>query len=170
MAERPRLKVPKEAKKGEVIEIKTLIAHAMESGLRKDDSGALVPRKIINRFTCEFNGKPVIKVSYVNGNELTVFYLSADAKHVVGAVSSISAPATHAPPQNVATAQPVANQPTPQSSVTFTPVKYPEITNAYGSPIGYVNAQGQAVYFPNGQMPSGFSIGPNHTIETYVKS
>ena len=59
MAERPRLKVPKEAKKGEVIEIKTLIAHAMESGLRKDDSGALVPRKIINRFTCEFNGKPV---------------------------------------------------------------------------------------------------------------
>jgi sulfur-oxidizing protein SoxZ len=59
MAERPRLKVPKEAKKGEVIEIKTLISHVMESGQRKDDSGALVPRKIINRFTCEFNGKPV---------------------------------------------------------------------------------------------------------------
>ena len=118
----------------------------------------------------EFNGKPVIKVSYVNGNELTVFYLSADAKHVVGAVSSISAPATHAPPQNVATAQPVANQPTPQSSVTFTPVKYPEITNAYGSPIGYVNAQGQAVYFPNGQMPSGFVVGPSHTIETSISS
>ena len=56
---KPRLRVPTSAKKGEVIEIKTLIAHAMESGLRKDDSGALVPRKIINRFTCEFNGKPV---------------------------------------------------------------------------------------------------------------
>jgi sulfur-oxidizing protein SoxZ len=59
MAEKPRLKVPKEARKGEVIEIKTLISHAMESGLRKDDAGHLVPRKIINRFTCEFNGKPV---------------------------------------------------------------------------------------------------------------
>src|ERR1700719_2918716 len=59
MAERPRLKVPKEAKKGEVIEIKTLISHAVESGLRKDDAGPLVPRKIINRFACEFNGKPV---------------------------------------------------------------------------------------------------------------
>jgi sulfur-oxidizing protein SoxZ len=59
MAEKPRLKVPSEAKKGEVIEIKTLISHAMESGQRKDDAGALVPRKIINRFTCEFNGKPV---------------------------------------------------------------------------------------------------------------
>jgi sulfur-oxidizing protein SoxZ len=56
MAEKPRIKVPKEAKKGEVIEIKTLLAHPMESGLRKDEAGALVPRKIINRFTCEFNG------------------------------------------------------------------------------------------------------------------
>src|ERR1051326_2490523 len=56
MAEKPRIKVPKEAKKGEVIEIKTLLAHPMESGLRKDEAGALVPRKIINRFTCEVNG------------------------------------------------------------------------------------------------------------------
>ena len=56
MTEKPRLKVPKEAKKGEVVEIKTLLAHPMESGLRKDDAGALVPRKIINRCTCEFNG------------------------------------------------------------------------------------------------------------------
>ena len=59
MAEKPRIKLPKEAKKGEVIEIKTLIAHVMETGLRKDASGAIIPRKIINKFTCEFNGKPV---------------------------------------------------------------------------------------------------------------
>ena len=59
MAEKPRLKVPKEAKKGEVIEIKTLIAHIMESGQRKDREGKVIPRKIINKFTCEFNGKPV---------------------------------------------------------------------------------------------------------------
>ena len=59
MAERPRLKLPREAKKGEVIEIKTLIAHIMESGQRKDKDGMTIPRKIINKFTCEFNGKPV---------------------------------------------------------------------------------------------------------------
>jgi len=59
MAEKPRLKVPKEAKKGEVIEIKTLIAHIMESGQRKDREGKVIPRKIINKFTCDFNGKPV---------------------------------------------------------------------------------------------------------------
>jgi sulfur-oxidizing protein SoxZ len=59
MAEKPRIKLPKEAKKGEVIEIKTLIAHVMETGLRKDADGKIIPRKIINRFTAEFNGKPV---------------------------------------------------------------------------------------------------------------
>lgn len=59
MAEKPRVKLPSSAKKGEVIEIKTLIAHPMETGLRKDQDGKLIPRKIINKFTCEFNGKPV---------------------------------------------------------------------------------------------------------------
>jgi sulfur-oxidizing protein SoxZ len=60
MAEQPRLKLPKEAKKGEVIQIKTLVSHLMETGLRKDAEGATIPRKIIKKFTCEFNGKPVM--------------------------------------------------------------------------------------------------------------
>lgn len=59
MAEKPRLKLPKEAKKGEVIQIKTLLSHIMESGQRKDKDGKIIPRKIINKFICEFNGKPV---------------------------------------------------------------------------------------------------------------
>ena len=59
MAEKPRLKVPKEAKKGEIIQIKTLLSHPMETGLRKDQAGNTVPRKIINKFACEFSGKPV---------------------------------------------------------------------------------------------------------------
>jgi sulfur-oxidizing protein SoxZ len=59
MASKPRVKVPKKASVGEVITIKTLISHEMESGLRKDKSGALIPRKIINKFTAEFNGQLV---------------------------------------------------------------------------------------------------------------
>ena len=59
MAEKPRLKVPKEAKKGDIVEIKTLLSHVMETGQRKDAAGNIIPRKIINKFTCEFNGKPV---------------------------------------------------------------------------------------------------------------
>ena len=63
MADKPRLKLPTEAKKREVIEIKTLLPHVMESGQRKDKDGNPIPRKIINKFACEFNGKPVFSVN-----------------------------------------------------------------------------------------------------------
>ncbi|MGI6854939.1 thiosulfate oxidation carrier complex protein SoxZ [Mesorhizobium sp. 1B3] len=56
---KPRVKIPKTAKAGEVIVLKTLISHEMESGQRKDKDGNVIPRKIINKFTCEFNGQPV---------------------------------------------------------------------------------------------------------------
>ncbi len=60
---KPRVKVPKSADAGEVVEIKTLISHPMESGLRKDSkTGELIPRKIINSFVATFNGQEVIKV------------------------------------------------------------------------------------------------------------
>ena len=62
MADKVRIKLPDHAKKGEVIEIKTLVAHIMETGFRKDPNGQLIPRKIINKFTCEFNGRPLFSV------------------------------------------------------------------------------------------------------------
>ena len=54
----PRVRVPAQAKVGEIIEIKTLISHEMESGQRKDSAGKTVPRDIINTFQAAFNGKP----------------------------------------------------------------------------------------------------------------
>ncbi|WP_341212853.1 thiosulfate oxidation carrier complex protein SoxZ [uncultured Limimaricola sp.] len=60
----PRVRVPKDATAGEVITIKTLISHPMESGQRKDKEGNLIPRSIINRFTCDFNGENVIDVTF----------------------------------------------------------------------------------------------------------
>lgn len=57
---KPRVKVPKSASVGEVIEIKTLISHKMESGQRKDKKGEKIPRKIINKFVATFNGDEVI--------------------------------------------------------------------------------------------------------------
>ena len=60
---KPRVKVPKTAAAGDTITIKTLISHKMESGQRKDDDGNIIPRSIINRFTCEFNGESVIDVT-----------------------------------------------------------------------------------------------------------
>ncbi|MEE9319612.1 MAG: thiosulfate oxidation carrier complex protein SoxZ [Granulosicoccus sp.] len=60
MASKPRIKVPKTAAAGDVITIKTLLKHKMESGQRKDkETGDVIPRMIVNKFTCEFNGKTV---------------------------------------------------------------------------------------------------------------
>lgn len=60
---KPRVKVPKTAAAGEAVVIKTLISHKMESGQRKDSDGNVIPRSIINRFTCDFNGQNVIDVA-----------------------------------------------------------------------------------------------------------
>lgn len=57
---KPRVKAPKKAAAGEVVTLKTLISHKMESGQRKDKQGNKIPRSIINRFTCDFNGANVI--------------------------------------------------------------------------------------------------------------
>jgi sulfur-oxidizing protein SoxZ len=59
MSDKARIKLPKDAKRGEIIQIKTLVAHLMESGQRRDKDGKSIPRTIINSFTCTFNGKPV---------------------------------------------------------------------------------------------------------------
>jgi sulfur-oxidizing protein SoxZ len=61
MAEKPRLRVPETAKKGDIIQIKTLVAHPMETGLRKDDAGKPIPRKIINSFVCTFGDHEVFR-------------------------------------------------------------------------------------------------------------
>lgn len=59
---KPRVRVPSSAAAGETIVIKTLINHAMESGQRKDADGNTIPRQIINRFVCSFEGETVIDV------------------------------------------------------------------------------------------------------------
>lgn len=59
---KPRVKAPRKASAGETVTIKTLISHPMESGQRKDADGNTIPRSIINRFTCEFNGESVMEM------------------------------------------------------------------------------------------------------------
>lgn len=60
---KPRVRVPKTASKDEIITIKTLISHQMESGQRKDKDGKVIPRSIINRMTVEFNGQSVLDMT-----------------------------------------------------------------------------------------------------------
>lgn len=76
----PRVRMPATAKPGEVIEVKTLISHEMESGNRKDKDGKVIPRKIINKFTVKFNGKELMSVDWfaaVSANPYQSFFVRA---------------------------------------------------------------------------------------------
>ena len=53
--------MPAHAKRGEIIEIKTLAQHPMETGFRRTQTGELIPRDIIRRFTCTYNGVEVYR-------------------------------------------------------------------------------------------------------------
>jgi len=58
-----RVRVPRSASAGDAVSVRTLISHTMESGQRRDGDGNIIPRSIINRFTCDFNGESVIDVA-----------------------------------------------------------------------------------------------------------
>ena len=55
------INVPSHAKRGEIIEIKTLMSHIMETGYRRTATGELVPRDIITSFTCHYNGVEIFR-------------------------------------------------------------------------------------------------------------
>lgn len=55
------INVPKMAKRGEIIEIKTLMSHIMETGYRHTVAGELVPRDIITSFSCRYNGTEIFR-------------------------------------------------------------------------------------------------------------
>ena len=64
-AVKPRIKLDKKtAKKGEIVEVKALVAHIMETGQRKDSAGKVIPRKILNKFSCTVNGKEVFSADF----------------------------------------------------------------------------------------------------------
>jgi sulfur-oxidizing protein SoxZ len=76
----PRVRAPNKARVGEVIEIRSLISHAMESGQRRDPAGKVVPRKIINKFTASFNGKTFFEADWhpaVSANPYQAFFFRA---------------------------------------------------------------------------------------------
>jgi sulfur-oxidizing protein SoxZ len=58
---RALINVPPKAKRGEIVEIKTLISHEMETGYRPDNVGRLVPRDIINSFVATYNGQEIFR-------------------------------------------------------------------------------------------------------------
>ena len=78
---RPRLRLPATAQAGEVVEIRTLVDHPMETGLRKGDDGQPVPRDMLARLIVRANGAVVFTAEFRNAtsaNPYLVFFLTIE--------------------------------------------------------------------------------------------
>ena len=58
------IQVPPRARRGEIIELRALIGHVMETGYRRTESGSLVPRDIIRQLVCSYNGAEVFRADF----------------------------------------------------------------------------------------------------------
>ncbi|MFN3891345.1 MAG: thiosulfate oxidation carrier complex protein SoxZ [Beijerinckiaceae bacterium] len=79
---RALISLPAKAKRGEVVEIRAMIAHPMETGFRPDARGRLIPRDIVNRFECLFGGEQVFACDLfpaVSANPFLSFTMIAEA-------------------------------------------------------------------------------------------
>lgn len=63
----PRVRLPQKVAPDEIFEVHAIISHAMETGLRIGRDGEVVPRRIINRFQCFYNGKRVFAADLNEG-------------------------------------------------------------------------------------------------------
>lgn len=76
-----RVRMPASAKRGQVIEIRTLVQHPMESGFRLDNTGKEIPRHIIESFDCRYNDREIFRAKLhpaVSTNPFFTFYAVAD--------------------------------------------------------------------------------------------
>lgn len=64
---RTRIAAPASASPGEIITVKTLISHPMESGFRRDASGGVIPRDILVRFECRLDDTVVFAANLAPG-------------------------------------------------------------------------------------------------------
>ena len=62
-----RVSMPSEAVKGDIIEIKTLIRHRMETGYRVDATGKKIPRDIVRRMRVSYAGTEIFVMDFTQG-------------------------------------------------------------------------------------------------------
>ncbi len=77
---RTLINAPASAKRGEVITIRTTIAHPMETGFRPGSDGKVLPRDIIRRVSCRYNGELVFSAelfSAIAANPYLAFHTVA---------------------------------------------------------------------------------------------
>ena len=77
---RALLNVPPKAKRGEMIVIKTLISHQMETGFRHTETGVPIPRDIVTHFVASYNGEEIFSAQLfpaIAANPFITFYTIA---------------------------------------------------------------------------------------------
>ncbi len=77
-----RVSLPAEAKKGDIIEVKALIRHPMETGYRVDNVGQPIPRNIITLFTVHYGGAEIFRMDMypaISANPFLSFSFRANA-------------------------------------------------------------------------------------------
>lgn len=75
-----RVRVPEKARAGEVIEIRAMIDHPMESGFRLNNVGKPIAREIVESFVCQYDGREVFRATLhpaVSTNPYLVFHVRA---------------------------------------------------------------------------------------------
>ena len=87
MEKQRKLKYKEIVNHGELVEVKTLAEHEMESGVRRDErTGVIYPRLIIYKVTARYNGKVVFKANWFSGvsaNPYLAFYFKADKSGLI---------------------------------------------------------------------------------------
>ncbi len=77
-----RIQMPNQATRGQVVEIRIAIQHPMETGFRRDDGGREIPKNVINKLVCRYNGAEVFRAEMGSGvaaNPYLDFFVVADA-------------------------------------------------------------------------------------------
>ena len=77
-----RVQMPRQAKQGEVIEIRISVQHPMETGFRFDVGGRPIPKNVINALVCRYNGAEIFRAEMGSGiaaNPYLQFYTLAEA-------------------------------------------------------------------------------------------
>jgi sulfur-oxidizing protein SoxZ len=77
-----RIQVPAQARRGEVIQVRILVQHPMETGYRYDDVGKPIPRNTIRTLSCRYNGEEILRVDMSSGiaaNPYLQFFTRAEA-------------------------------------------------------------------------------------------
>ena len=77
-----RVRLPASAKRGEVIEVRIAIQHAMETGFRYDNMGKAIPKNVINSLRVRYNGTEIFRAEMGSGiaaNPYLQFFTVAEA-------------------------------------------------------------------------------------------